>query len=189
MGAEARLVLSYKIPDHMNRLAVCLLLAIACGHPEARGVYQQPEAFIAEVFAAQPPPPQRLIISEPLADQIHDILGRDLGVKRLRYWQKDGRTAWILEEIGKEEPVTTGIVVDGGRIERVKVLIFRESRGWEVRYPAFTDQFNDAQLATDGKLDRSIDGISGATLSVKALKKLARLALHLDKHVQTPSAQ
>jgi len=173
----------------MNRLTVCLMLASVCGHATARGVYQEPESFIAEVFAAQPPPPQRLIISEALADRIRDILGRNLGVKRLRYWQKNRRTAWILEEIGKEEPITTGIVIDRGRIERVKVLIFRESRGWEVRYPAFTDQFNDAQLAPDGKLDRYIDGVSGATLSVTALKKLARLALVLDKHVQTSSAQ
>ncbi|MGQ0658546.1 MAG: FMN-binding protein [Chromatiales bacterium] len=175
----------------MNRFVVCVLL-VAIGWDDALargGVYQEPDAFIAEAFAAQPPAPQRLTISEPLADEIRDILGRDLGVTRLRYWQKDGRTAWILEEIGKEEPITTGIVVSGGRIERVKVLIFRESRGWEVRYPFFTDQFNGAQLSEGGKLDRSIDGISGATLSVNALRKLARLALLLDKHVQTASGQ
>ena len=70
-----------------------------------------------------------------------------------------------------------------GKILDVKVLIFRESRGWEVKYPFFTDQFKDATLVTGNNLDRKIDGISGATLSVNALTKLGRLALFLHKHV------
>ena len=65
----------------------------------------------------------------------------------------------------------------------VKVLIFRESRGWEVRYPFFTDQFKGATLVTDNNLDRKIDGITGATLSVNALTKLGRIALLLHKHL------
>ena len=60
-----------------------------------------------------------------------------------------------------------------------KVLVFRESRGWEVRHPFFTDQFRDAGLTGELALDRNIDGISGATLSVRALSRLARLALYL----------
>ena len=55
---------------------------------------------------------------------------------------------------------------------------FQFSRGF------FTDQFSGSGLTDDLRLDRTIDGISGATLSVRALKKLARLALYL--HEQTP---
>ena len=65
-------------------------------------------------------------------------------------------------------------------LERIKVLEFRESRGWEVRHAFFTDQFRAARLTKDRNLDRDIDGISGATLSVRAMKKLAALALYLD---------
>jgi len=72
------------------------------------------------------------------------------------------------------------VVIQDGVLERIKVLIFRESRGWEVRYPFFTDQFKGAALNHDGALNKSIDGISGATLSVRALKKIATLALYLD---------
>jgi hypothetical protein len=111
-------------------------------------------------------------------------MGHDLGVLRLKYWEKEGRTAWILEEIGKERPITAGVVVNDGKIERINVLTFRESRGWEVRYPFFTDQFSDATLKEDKQLDRHIDGISGATLSVKAMTKMARLALLLDHEVE-----
>ena len=49
----------------------------------------------------------------------------------------------------------------------------------------FTDQFNEIGLTGELDLDRGIDGISGATLSVRALKKLARLALYL--HTRIPS--
>ena len=45
------------------------------------------------------------------------------------------------------------------------------------------DQFKDATLTGDKELDKKIDGISGATLSVNALTKLARLALYLDSQV------
>jgi hypothetical protein len=107
------------------------------------------------------------------------ILGHPYPGLRIRYWLRDGRTAWILEEVGKEKPITVGLVVSDGAIELVRVLAFRESRGWEVRYPFFTDQFRGIRLTDEHALDRSVDGISGATLSVRALEKLARLALYL----------
>lgn len=104
---------------------------------------------------------------------------------RLRYWQEGSCTAWILEDIGKIKPITLGIVVSGNRIERVEVLAFRESRGWEIRYPFFTGQFNGLTLADDGYLSQPIDGITGATLSVRAVERVARLALWLDAQVQS----
>ena len=149
----------------------------------AQGVYQVPDEFINEVFDHDPPKSKKLWLRKLLKEEVKSIMGHDLGVLRLRYWYKDDRSAWILEEIGKERPITTGIVVNKNKIELVRILIFRESRGWEVRHPFFTDQFKNANLMQENKLDRSIDGISGATLSVKAVTKLARLALMLNRYV------
>ncbi|MDP4884461.1 MAG: FMN-binding protein, partial [Opitutales bacterium] len=64
---------------------------------------------------------------------------------------------------------------------QMQVLIYRESHGWEVRYPFFTDQFEGLELTNENTLNRKIDGISGATLSVNALTRLSKLALHLHK--------
>ncbi|HEY9036544.1 MAG TPA: FMN-binding protein [Pseudomonadales bacterium] len=111
-----------------------------------------------------------------------EILGHAPGYLRLRYWPVDGGTVWIMDEIGKERPITVGVVVRAGAITRVKVLEYRESRGGEVRYPFFTKQFQGATLH-EQQLDRSIDGISGATLSVRAVRNVARLALYLDARV------
>ena len=104
-------------------------------------------------------------------------MGKRIRGIRMRYWAHDGKTAWIMEEIGKERPITIGVVVNNHQIERIKILAFRESRGWEVRYPAFTAQYENVKITPDYKLDQSIDGITGATLSVRAVNKVATLSL------------
>lgn len=147
-------------------------------------VYQEPAAFVSDAFAGAPPASTTLWLDAAMQNEIAAILGHRHSAMRLRYWRADMRSAWVLEEIGKEEPITVGIVVSQGRIERIKVLAFRESRGGEVRHPFFTRQFEGAALRADRGLDRPIDGISGATLSVRALTKLARMALYLDGAVQ-----
>ncbi len=163
-------------------ILAALLLALRAPTPAAGEVYLSPERFLSEAFGGQVPKPARLWIKGGLKRQVREILGHDLGVLRLRYWGRDRRTAWILEEIGKERPITVGLVVDHGRLQQVRVLVYRESRGWEVRHPFFTDQFTGAGLSDDQTLDKNIDGISGATLSVRALTRLARLALLLHRH-------
>ncbi|WP_297527638.1 FMN-binding protein [Thiohalobacter sp.] len=166
--------------------ALLLLLPLACGPAAARGVYQTPEAFLDEVFAGQVPEARVLWLRGEIRAGVKRILGHRYPSLRIRYWQRGPRTAWILEEIGKEQPITTGVVVENGRIERIRVLVFRESRGYEVRHEFFTRQFDQAGLDEEGRLDRHIDNISGATLSVRAMKKLARLALFLDRQIRKP---
>ncbi|MCP5200047.1 MAG: FMN-binding protein [Gammaproteobacteria bacterium] len=169
----------------LTTLLTALVLLAGTAGARADDVYQDPRAFLEEVFGGTVPAPQKLWVKRQLKDDIRTIMGHDLGALRIRYWARDGRTAWILDDIGKEQFITTGLVVENGELSSVRVLIYRESRGWEVRYPAFTDQFRGAHLEPDLALDRGIDGISGATLSVHALTRLARLALLLDRHVQS----
>ncbi|GEM_PF-100639 len=167
--------------EHMlKRLALLLLLApLSTGVP-ARGTYQEPDAFLAEVFADAVPEPSLIWLTGKRKKTVQQLLGHRYPSLRVRYWRRGRRSAWILEEVGKEQPITVGLVVNNGRLEKIRVLVFRESRGEEIRHPFFTDQFQDAGLNDKGDLDRTIDGISGATLSVRAMKKLARLALYLD---------
>ena len=157
-----------------------LVLSLACTAVQARGVYQEPEAFLSETFSAQTPPPEIIWLTGERKAAVKELLGHDYPSLRVRYWREGERSAWILEEIGKDQPITIGLVVNDGRLEHIKVLVFRESRGWEIRHPFFTEQFKDATLDNNNTLDRHIDGISGATLSVRAMTKLAALALYLD---------
>ena len=161
-------------------LALLMCLPVVAG---AMGVYQAPDDFLQETFDGNPPSPKAVWLTADLREAVKDILGHPPATMRMRYWREGDRTAWIVEEIGKEKPITTGIVITNGRIERVKVLVFRESRGWEVRHDFFTDQFRQVGLNGDHHLDRRIDSISGATLSVSAITRLARMTLFLDSRV------
>jgi hypothetical protein len=172
----------------LNNLLI-LLCTLITTPGYAGGVYQAPADFINEVFDNEPPKAEVLWLDKDLKNQVVDILNHKYKGLRVRYWQQQGssdiRSAWVLEEIGKEKPITAGIVINNHHIERVKVLVFRESRGWEVRHDFFTDQFKQAGLEDNNRLDKNIDNISGATLSVRAVEKLARIALLLDQHVPT----
>ncbi len=159
----------------------------------AGGVYQEPADFIHEVFDNNPPKAEVLWLDKDIKEQVVEILDHKYKGLRVRYWQQDkdtaSRSAWVLDEIGKEKQITAGIVINNSQIEQVKVLVFRESRGWEVRHDFFTDQFKQASLKDNNRLDKTIDNISGATLSVRAVKKLARIALLLDRQVQKKQAK
>lgn len=104
---------------------------------------------------------------------------------RIRYWQAGDQRVWVLNQVGRDKPITMGFVIREKKIVSMKILAFRESRGWEVRYPRFTSQFQSLGVNKYLKLDAPIDNITGATLSVNAVKRSARLALYLDALVST----
>jgi len=162
-----------------------MLILLALAFP-AWGADQEAEItrFLGETFG-KPPAAETLWLAGDLQPAVRGILEHDYPAARVRYWRAGTRSAWVLNEIGKEMPITVGIVIKDGVIERVKVLVYRESRGWEVKSPVFTAQFSGAKLNSGKKLDKQIDGISGATLSVRALNRLTRLALLLDRHANT----
>ena len=174
----------------MLRFLLLIVLAFPAWTSSAWGADQEAETarFLGEVFT-QPPVPETLWLAGEIRPAVRNILDHDYPATRLRYWRVGQRTAWVLEEIGKEMPITVGISVDNNAVERVRVLVYRESRGWEVQSPAFTTQFSGARLTPKQGLDRRIDGISGATLSVRALGRLARLALLLHRHVVDETAK
>lgn len=163
-------------------IIVLLALSSTISVSAKEDIYLQPEKFIEQSFDGTPEQKVLWLTKETKA-KIKEVLGRDYQGLRIRYWQLGNRTAWILEEIGKVKPITTGFLIEGDKILQMRVLIYRESYGWEVRYPFFTDQFVGLEHGEDNKLNRKIDGISGATLSVNALTRLSKLALFLNQEV------
>lgn len=147
------------------------------------GQYLEPDEFIRLAFPEKQPKAKAMWLSKMDRQNIKQILAHDFRKLRLRYWKQDNKTAWILEEIGKEKPITIGVVINQGKLENIKVLAFRESRGDEIRHEFFTKQFLQATINNELELDRHIDGISGATLSVRAITKISRIALYLDQQL------
>lgn len=141
--------------------------------------YLSRDAFLQIAFDGQPAELQTVWLTQPTREAAKASIRWLPPGLRLRYWTSGDKSAWIMEEIGKVKPITLGVVVANGAVERVDVLAFRESRGWEIRYPFFTRQFTGLTLRDDGYLSDTIDGITGATLSVRAVEKVTRAALWL----------
>lgn len=168
----------------MNRFTRILLLVLALAltvsaHAGER-VYKKPSDFIKSAFGGKIPPTSVINLSAEVKSRAKKIMARNYRESRVRYWKQGKRSVWILEEIGKTKPITTGFIVEGGRIKSVEILIYRESHGWEVSKPFFTKQFSKASLNSGDQLSNHIKNVAGATLSVRAVSNLARLALYLD---------
>ncbi|MCE9677718.1 FMN-binding protein [Shewanella sp. AS1] len=174
----------------MKTRSIATLLSLLCISLSvySANVYQSNADFISQAFNAPAPKANVYWLTEEDKQIIEDILAHRFNKMRVRYWQQAEESVWILEEIGKEAPITVGIHVNKQAIVKVKVLVYRESRGDEVRHDFFTDQFKQARLTDTHGLDRHIDGITGATLSVRALNKLSRIALYLDQRINQKTA-
>ncbi len=85
--------------------------------------------------------------------------------------------AIITEEIGKFHPYTFVVSVDlKGKIDKIAILVYRESRGSEIAKKRFLYQFKGKSLKNKIRINRDIINISGATMSVvtmcKGVKKI-----------------
>ena len=103
---------------------ITTLLLLTVSSLFARGVYQTNEDFISEVFLKKPPENSSIMLGGDVRKKVSSLLGHPYGGLIIKYWEKDGRRAWILKEIGKTEPITFGIVIKNSKIEKIKVLEF-----------------------------------------------------------------
>jgi len=172
----------------LTRLAVnfCVVLTL-CGSGALLSRADTSSAaveFVQQQLGSSPSRAREFWLSDAQRQTVEQILSHKFTRLRIPYWQAQGQSLWLLEERGKEQPITIGVHIKEGKLVRIQVLVYRESRGDEVRREFFTRQFEQASLTEDLQLDRSIDGIAGATLSVRALTKVARLALWLDQQLK-----
>lgn len=169
-----------------KRLITILLgLAVFISMTANAQVYITQQEFLAQRFehvkSDQKPKVETLWLDQSLQDSLTGILGHPYPKLRLRYWKLDNQTVWFLDEIGKERPITFGVSVIENRIDKIEVIEFRESRGYEIHMETFSRQFDDLSLTEDNDLNGHIDGITGATMSVSAMKKIARAGLLLHR--------
>tara|TARA_B100001109_G_scaffold231570_1_gene208833 strand:+ start:1312 stop:1824 length:513 start_codon:yes stop_codon:yes gene_type:complete len=162
-------------------LTLTLLFGLTLAVEAGTTVYQKPSEFIRSVCGGQVPTTKYLTLTSSNQSRIQRLMGHEYRPARVRYWTYKGKMVVILDEIGKTRPITTGFVVNGGKIESVKMLIYRETIGAEVRRTSFTNQFKGAVLGPSGKLSRRVNNIAGATLSTRAMMEMGRVALYLDQ--------
>ena len=121
---------------------------------------------------------------------ISNAIGEPVKDRRLSFYagMKNGKTLGYMvidHRIGKSFPITFMVVINpDGTARDVEIMVYREPRGWEVRYESFLRQFFGKRADSDF---REINSITGATLSVRAVTKGVQKALaafkilYLDK--------
>lgn len=89
---------------------------------------------------------------------------------------------FVLDEVyGKHEFITYAVALsEDGNVLGVEILDYRETHGGEVRNPAWRRQFAGKGYGDELRLGRTIENISGATLSCKHVTEGVRriLAIH-----------
>ena len=140
-------------------------------------VFLSKENFLKIAFEDDVPRRKGLRFKGEVKETAQKIMGSNYKKIRIKYWRQGEKTAWILEKIGKVKLITAGFIIESCRISSIHVLVYRETHGWEVKYPSFRDQFVGANMVGGSKLNKRIDGIAGATMSVNSMTKMAKLAL------------
>ena len=138
-------------------------------------------SFLNKIFNDNIPKKQRLIVKGKEKDNLKIIMGNKYKKRLFSYWQNNTSQVWILNSIGKYKPITAAFVVKDCNIKSAHVLVYREQHGYEIKYPFFLTQFNDAKIDSTLQLNTKIDNISAATLSVNSMKRMAKMALLLSK--------
>jgi Na+-translocating ferredoxin:NAD+ oxidoreductase RnfG subunit len=78
--------------------------------------------------------------------------------------------AVVQNTIGKHKPITYMVGVDpDGEVLNIEVLVYRESRGSEVRTKRFNAQYEGKTVFDPIRMNKDIINISGATMSVRSL--------------------
>ena len=88
--------------------------------------------------------------------------------------------ALVGDEVGKYRPITFLVGLDPTfQVEGVVVMVYRESRGGQVRRSRFLSQYRGKSSVDPVRINRDIINISGATMSVRALNVGVRQAVIL----------
>lgn len=99
--------------------------------------------------------------------------------------------AVVQNTIGKHKPMTYIVGVDHqGHISDVELLIFRESRGSEIRQKRFNSQYEGKTPVDPVRINKDIINISGATMSVRSMSAgVKRVLILIDEFFLKPNGR
>ena len=97
--------------------------------------------------------------------------------------------AVVQNTIGKHKPMTYMVGIDGtGHVSDIELLVFRESRGSEIRQKRFNAQYEGKTVNDPVRLNKDIINISGATMSVRSMSAgIKRVLVLVDEFYLKPA--
>lgn len=165
--------------QNMKYLTIIILIISSCIANAEDQILDKDQFLKSALGVSDLPMHSYIIIKDDVEVGINNILNDSYHLPVIKYWKNGNKIAFILEAIGKHEFITTGYMVENDKIMDAKVLVYRENYGFEIKYDYFLDQIKGNTLKTNGKLTKRIANISGATLSVKSMRRLSKLSLFL----------
>lgn len=97
--------------------------------------------------------------------------------------------ALVQNTIGKHKPMTYMVGIDGqGHVSDIELLVFRESRGSEIRQKRFNSQYEGKTVLDPVRINKDIINISGATMSVRSMSAgIKRVLVLVDEFYLKPA--
>ncbi len=137
-----------------------------------------PEAMVFDLRTDVVDSTARVHLAEQLGRRVEDE-SFAVYIARGAQGQLLGYTA-TTEQIGKYRPITFMVGVEADlSVREVAVLVYRESRGAQVRRSRFLRQYRGKDSDDSIRINQDIINITGATLSVRALNYGVRKTLAL----------
>lgn len=92
------------------------------------------------------------------------------------------RCTVVVNAMGQYQPITLAVTLRmDGLVEGVQIMVYRESRGGEVRRRAFLEQFEERTADGGLRLGGDIRHVTGATISSRGVTDGVRLAARLQQ--------
>lgn len=162
--------------------------------PAQTRVYATEEAARKEIFpAASRFEPERRALSPQAGERLQKTLGMAVTADTITVYRALSAAGTLLgyavvsEEIGKYHPITFLVGASPDlRVERVSILVYRESHGGEVRRQRFLSQYRGKSFQSPIRINQDIVNISGATLSVRALNQGVRRVMGMLEAFYAP---
>lgn len=158
------------------RIALALA-AVAAMPARAQEVLLSADQALREIFPEVARTTREVrALAAPAKQRLEKQLGRPIDEDSIAVtlvYDRDGALrgyAVVTEEIGKYRPITfmVGVTPDF-TVRDVAVMVYRESRGGDVRRKRFLTQYRGKSTRDPIDLNRDIINISGATLSVRSM--------------------
>jgi Na+-translocating ferredoxin:NAD+ oxidoreductase RnfG subunit len=163
--------------------------------PAEERVYLTVDKALKETFpkAAQFAAENRVVGPETRR-RIEETLGRPVDDDTVRVYRALNASGGLLgygvvsDEIGKYHPITFLVgATPEFKVERVTVLVYRESHGADVRRARFLNQYRGKSASSPIRINDDIVNISGATMSVRSLNFGVRKVLSILEDFYAPS--
>ncbi|MBI3323792.1 MAG: FMN-binding protein [Candidatus Omnitrophica bacterium] len=150
---------------------------------EVLEVYLSIEAALKLMFPSSRIATETVSLTDEQAARVAALADHPIAERTVTVYKALGQDAVdgyaiVTDEVGKFHDITFMVgVTPQGRVKRVDVLVYRESRGGEVRLRRFLRQFDGKSLRDPIRPNRDVINITGSTLSVRAVSRGVRKAL------------